>query len=68
MTIKQVSVEKLLDKIPSIYKLVILASRRTFDLNEGAPTMVGGKFEKTSQAALEEIRQGLVTYKEEGKK
>lgn len=56
--------EELLKRIPSNYKLVIVASRRAFDINEGSPRLVPTKLEKASQVALEEIRQGKVTYKE----
>ena len=59
-----VSVENLLQKVPSAYKLVILASRRTFDINEGSPKLIPNKMEKASQIALEEIRQGRITFKQ----
>ncbi len=56
--------EELLKRIPSNYKLVIVASRRAFEINEGAPRLVSTKLGKSSQIALEEIREGKVTYKE----
>jgi len=55
--------EDLLEKVPSVYKLVILASRRAIEINEGSAKLVSTKLEKASQIALEEIRQGKVTYK-----
>ena len=57
---KEIPVEELLKKVPSAFKLVILASRRAFDINEGSPRLVPTKPEKASQTALEEIRQGKV--------
>ena len=61
---QHVSRDELLEKVPSVYKLVILATKRTFDLNEGAPRFIEEKMDKASQTALIEIREGLVGYKE----
>ncbi len=57
-------VEKLLTKVGSVYKLVILASRRTAELTLGAPPLVKmlGK-KKVFAIALEEILQGKVSIK-----
>jgi len=60
--------EELLKQINSVYKLVIIASLRTFDLCEGAPKLISKKFDKASQTALEEIREGKVNYKEKAGK
>ncbi len=57
-------IEDLLKKVPSTYKLVILASRRAFDINDGSPKLISTKLEKASQIALEEIRKGKITFKE----
>ena len=54
--------EDFLKQTPSMYKLVILAARRAMELNDGAPKMVQTDAAKVSTAALEEIRQGKVTY------
>lgn len=59
----QISIEDLLKKVPSTYKLVILTSRRAFDINEGSPVLISTKLEKSSQIALEEIREGKITFK-----
>ena len=64
----KLSVEDLLKKVPSAYKLVILASRRTFDINEGSPKLISTRLERSSQIALEEIRTGKVTFKKKGSK
>ena len=61
----QVSVEKLLDRTGSIYKLVILAARRAKELSEGAPPLVKANSKKITSIVLEEIIQGKVLYKPE---
>jgi len=62
-----VFVENLLDKTDgSIYKLVILASKRALELNEGSPKLVETDSKKISAVALEEIREGKICMK--GKK
>lgn len=61
-----VPTEELFEKVPSAYKLVILASRRAIDINEGSPKLISTKLERPSQIALEEIRQGKVTFKIKG--
>ena len=58
----QVPLEELLARCPSIYKLVVVAARRAKQLAEGAPKLVEGDFKKITSIALEEIRQGKVTY------
>lgn len=63
-----VSVENLLDKTEnSIYKLVILASKRALELNEGSPKLVETDIKKISAVALEEIREGKICMKEKKK-
>jgi DNA-directed RNA polymerase omega subunit len=57
-------IDKLLDKIHSLYKLVILASRRTIELAEGAQKLVQMPADaKPSDIALEEIMEDRITYK-----
>jgi DNA-directed RNA polymerase omega subunit len=55
-----VQVQDLLIKTGSIYKLVVLASRRAVELNAGAPKLVESQNQKVSTIALEEISQGKV--------
>lgn len=63
-----ISVENLLDKTGnSIYKLVILASKRALELNEGSPKLVETESKKISTVALEEIREGKIGMKEKKK-
>lgn len=54
------SLEKLLDKCEgSIYKLVILASKRALEIAEGKPSMVEGSSQlKPSTVALLELAAG----------
>lgn len=60
-----VELEKLLDKSGgSIYKLVILASKRALEIAEGQPKLVGANSStKPSTIALYEIAEGKVQYK-----
>ena len=60
-----VSLEKMLDKTNySIYKLVIVASRRALEIAEGQPKLVEAVASlKPSTVALMEIAAGKVTYK-----
>ena len=63
--ISHIPVEDLLDKVGSLYKLVVLASRRAGELNQGGQRLVDiNPKTKISTIALEEIREGKVTYKE----
>ena len=58
-----IPIEELTQKIGSIYKLVNVASRRAAELNAGAAPLVQTGSKKAATIALEEMRQGLVTYK-----
>ena len=60
-----VPLEKLFDKTGSIYKLVVLASRRALELNDGSPRLVDGMDLKLKPplVALEEIAAGKVALK-----
>jgi DNA-directed RNA polymerase omega subunit len=60
-----VPLEKLLDKSEgSIYKLVILASKRALEIAEGQPKLVeAGAMVKPSTIALYEIAKGKVQCK-----
>lgn len=63
-----VDIENLLDKTDnSIYKLVILASKRALELNEGSPKLVETDNKKISSVALEEIKEGKIVMKEKKK-
>ena len=60
-----VPLEKLLDKSShSIYKLVILASKRALEIAEGQPKLVEASAStKPSTVALYEIAAGKIRYK-----
>lgn len=60
-----IAVEKLLDRSnDSIYKLVILASKRALEIAEGQPKLVEANASmKPSTIALNEIAEGKVQYK-----
>ncbi|MBL7068627.1 MAG: DNA-directed RNA polymerase subunit omega [Candidatus Omnitrophica bacterium] len=59
-----IPMEELLGKTGSIYKLVILASKRAVELNAGAGKLIeASPYLKLSTIALEEIRQGKVKIK-----
>ena len=59
----QAPMENLLKRCGSVYKLVILASKRAKELADGAPPLVETGHRKVTSIALEEIVQGKVLYK-----
>ena len=66
-SIKPASMENLLDKTGSVYKLVILASKRALELNEGSPKLTETDSKKVTTIALDEIRDGKISIKEKKK-
>ncbi len=58
-----VSMEKLYAKTGSLYKLVILASKRALELNEGAPKLTDFSSDRVALIALNEIAEDKITYK-----
>ena len=63
MAEEEIPIEKLFDKTGSVYKLVILASKRALELNEGSPQLTERQSDKVSLAALQEIAEDKVSYK-----
>jgi len=62
-------IDKLLDKVHSIYKLVILASRRAIELADGGQKLVDAPADaKPAHIALDEIMAGKIEYKIKGEK
>ena len=55
-----VSMEDLLKKVDSVFKLTVLAARRAQQLNDGAAKLVESEASKISTVALEEIVQGKI--------
>ncbi len=64
---KPASMENLLDKTGSVYKLVILASKRALELNEGSPKLTETNSKKVTTIALDEIRDGKISMNEKKK-
>jgi DNA-directed RNA polymerase omega subunit len=65
-----VALEKLLDKSrseknnESVYKLVILVSRRALEIAEGQPRMVSAPLDmKPSTVALQEVAEGKLYWR-----
>jgi DNA-directed RNA polymerase subunit omega len=64
-----IPMEDLLEKVDSRYKLVILASRRAVELNDGGQRLIDiSPKAKSSTIALEEIRRGRISYKKSASK
>ena len=63
-----VPIEKIIDKADnSLYKLVILASKRALELSEGMPSLIGANPEvKSTTTALQEIAEGKVFLSKKG--
>jgi len=59
-----ISINELLGKSDSVYKLVILASKRAIELNQGAQKLVETNSQKPQVIAVEEIMQKKIAYKE----
>jgi len=62
-----VPIEKVIDKANfSVYKLVMLASKRALEISEGSQVLVDDKVEltKATTIALEEIADGKVRLKQ----
>ncbi|MFH1857736.1 MAG: DNA-directed RNA polymerase subunit omega [Candidatus Omnitrophota bacterium] len=62
-----IPIEELTPRIGCVYKLVNVAARRAAELSAGLLPLVQIGSKKETTIALEEIRQGLVGYKQKGK-
>lgn len=61
----EVPIQELIEKVGSIYKLVLVASRRANELNSGGQRLVDANPKtKLTTVALQEIGEGRVFYKE----
>ncbi|MFA5143198.1 MAG: DNA-directed RNA polymerase subunit omega [Candidatus Omnitrophota bacterium] len=61
--------EKLLNKVGSMYKLVVLTALRAVELGDGAANLTGDKQDnKVINMALKEIEEGKIEYKVKEKK
>jgi DNA-directed RNA polymerase omega subunit len=62
-----IPLEDLLGKVDSLYKLVLLASRRAIEISESGQKLVDiSPKVKPSTVALEEIKEGRLSCKETG--
>ncbi len=57
-----IPIEKLLEKTGDQFHLVIIATRRTRQLNNGAPKLTSMKASKNSTIALYEILEGKIGF------
>lgn len=57
-----VLIEEILDKADSKYRLVILAAKRSKQINRGAPPLVQARSVKPTYIALEELAAGAVDF------
>lgn len=60
-----VSIEDLLDKVDSKYRLVMIAAKRARQLNQGAAPLVHPKSYKPTYIVLEELAAGRIEYRVE---
>lgn len=59
-----ITMESLMQKLNSRYKLVVLASKRTLELSEGRERLTEASPNlKLSAVAIKEIQEGKVTYR-----
>lgn len=57
----RITVEDCLEKVPNIFELVMVASKRARRLANGAPAQIDWENDKPTVVALREIAAGLVT-------
>ena len=62
MNSKKITIEELYDKTGSLYKLVILASKRAVELNNAAAQLTEYEKDNISEKTLREIIEGKVSY------
>lgn len=60
-----IATEELLKRCGSVYRLVLLAAKRTKEVAEGSPPLIVTQQKKAGTVALEEIMQGKVLYYQE---
>jgi DNA-directed RNA polymerase subunit omega len=57
-----IPLERMIDKNPSLYKLVLVAAERANQICEGSAPLIKSTSKKNSTIALEEIQAGKVRY------
>jgi DNA-directed RNA polymerase subunit omega len=56
--------EKWTSKIDSKYRLVLLAAKRSKQIQKGARPRIQTTAKKPTRVALEEVQRGLITYQQ----
>jgi len=65
----EMPIDKLINKTKSLYKLVVMTARRAIEIGDGAAKLTDmPKETKPANAALREILEDRVTYKEQEEK
>ncbi len=60
----EISIDKLIDKVGSLYKLVVLVSRRAIEIGDGAAKLTDAPNDmKPGNVAIREILEDKITYK-----
>ncbi len=62
-----VPIEDLRNRIGNVYELVIVAAKRTRQLNEGASKLVDVECARATTVAMWEIAKGRIKYKRDEK-
>ena len=63
-----VALERMIDKNPSLYKLVLTAAERANQITQGSKLLVETDSKKPTTQALNEIVEGKVRYELDDKK
>jgi DNA-directed RNA polymerase subunit omega len=63
-----VPIEELRNRIGNVYELVIVAAKRTRQINEGAPKLVDVKCARATTVAMWEIAKGKIGYRVKNEK
>lgn len=58
-----VPIEELRNRISNVYELVIVAAKRTRQINEGSPKLVDVKCARATTVAMWEIAKGKIKYR-----
>ena len=59
-----IPIEKIADRSKSLYTLVLAVARRANDISAGSSPLIKGGSKKVSTIALEEFKEGKVTFVE----
>lgn len=59
-----IPIEKIVDRNKSLFTMVLAVARRANDISAGSSPLVKGGSKKVSTIALEEFKEGKVTFSE----